>query len=260
MPRRTADEPARRRIATDLDTTFLVEAGAGSGKTRSLVTRMVSLITSGRTTVDRIAAVTFTRKAAAELRERFQEALEKAASQDGIEAERARTALGHLGEAALGTIHGFCARLLRERPVEAGLDPEFRELEEADADRLLDLSWLEFLEKERTEESPALADLTRLGVAPTQLAGLYKRLSQFRDVTPACRDLPIPDLDAAHKALEGFLNRLAKAVPADEPADGWDKLQAAYRFAQWRRRVFGLENPSDLIAVLERFEKATVIQ
>jgi len=78
MTRRTSDQAARERIAKDLDTTILVEAGAGSGKTTSLVTRMVALITSRRATVDRIAAVTFTRKAAAELREKFQEVLEKA--------------------------------------------------------------------------------------------------------------------------------------------------------------------------------------
>ena len=70
-----ADQEARDRIATDLDTNLLVEAGAGSGKTTSLVARMLSLVARG-TPVDRIAAVTFTRKAANELRERFQLALE----------------------------------------------------------------------------------------------------------------------------------------------------------------------------------------
>ena len=71
------DKAARDRIAGDLGTNFLVEAGAGSGKTTALVSRMVALVRTGTATVHEIAAVTFTRKAAGELRQRFQEALEK---------------------------------------------------------------------------------------------------------------------------------------------------------------------------------------
>ena len=68
------DELAREQIRTDLDTSFLVEAGAGSGKTTSLVQRMVSHVLAGHA-VESLAAVTFTRKAAAELAERFREKL-----------------------------------------------------------------------------------------------------------------------------------------------------------------------------------------
>ena len=71
------DAQARARISDDLDTNLLVEAGAGSGKTTELVARMVALVASGVATVDEIAAVTFTRKAAAALRERFQMHLEE---------------------------------------------------------------------------------------------------------------------------------------------------------------------------------------
>src|SRR6185312_17540126 len=70
-----SDEAARQRILTDLESNMLVEAGAGSGKTTSLIGRMHALVMSGEP-VERIAAVTFTRKAANELRERFQNKLE----------------------------------------------------------------------------------------------------------------------------------------------------------------------------------------
>jgi len=66
------DQAARDRIVRDLDTTFLVEAGAGSGKTKSLVDRMIALLATGRSEIGTLAAVTFTRKAAAQLRGRFQ--------------------------------------------------------------------------------------------------------------------------------------------------------------------------------------------
>ena len=71
-----ADQAQRDRIENDLDTNLLVEAGAGSGKTRSLLNRLVALIRTGKANVGEIAAVTFTRKAAAELREGFQTTLE----------------------------------------------------------------------------------------------------------------------------------------------------------------------------------------
>jgi len=72
------DKEERQKISEKLDTTFLVEAGAGSGKTKSLVDRMLALLRSGNCRIDTIAAVTFTRKAAAELRGRFQTELEEA--------------------------------------------------------------------------------------------------------------------------------------------------------------------------------------
>src|SRR5688572_7802816 len=71
------DQLARDRIRSDLEANLLVEAGAGAGKTTEMVRRMVALVRGGRAEVDQIAAVTFTRKAAAELRERFQTALER---------------------------------------------------------------------------------------------------------------------------------------------------------------------------------------
>ncbi|HBD99985.1 MAG TPA: hypothetical protein DC060_17525, partial [Gemmatimonadetes bacterium] len=127
------DAQARARISDDLDTNLLVEAGAGSGKTTELVARMVALVASGVATVDEIAAVTFTRKAAAALRERFQMHLEERVGEpserdgDDLTRERLSTALDDIDRVFVGTIHAFCSRLLRERPLEVGLDPAFEE-------------------------------------------------------------------------------------------------------------------------------------
>ena len=80
--RKPKDQKYRDMIVKKLDASMLIEAGAGSGKTTSLVDRMLALIGEGRCTVDRMTAVTFTRKAAAELKGRFQIALEDIVKQE----------------------------------------------------------------------------------------------------------------------------------------------------------------------------------
>ena len=116
-PRAVADQAARDLIRTRLDINLLVEAGAGSGKTECLAQRMAEGVREGRYEVEQMAAVTFTRKAAAELRGRFQLTLESAlaSEQDPARRGRAQQALRHLERLFAGTIHAFCAHLLRER-------------------------------------------------------------------------------------------------------------------------------------------------
>src|ERR1700674_4654105 len=92
------DQAARDLIRERLDMNLLVEAGAGSGKTECLAQRMAEGVLEGRYEVEQMAAVTFTRKAAAELRGRFQLTLERAlaAEQDDSRRQRAPQALRHL--------------------------------------------------------------------------------------------------------------------------------------------------------------------
>src|SRR3954464_11588383 len=133
-----SDAEARRAIAEDLDDTLIVEAAAGTGKTTELVNRILRVLETGRATMVGIVAVTFTEKAAGELKLRLRETLEHrraAATSDDVR-RRLDHALGTLEEAQVNTIHGFCAELLRERPVEACVDPLFAVLTEPQADRL----------------------------------------------------------------------------------------------------------------------------
>ena len=118
----------------------MVEAAAGTGKTTELVHRIVAVLASGRAGVEQIVAVTFTEKAAGELKLRLRAELESArhaaaADEHGARATSRRRA-ARLEEARVSTIHGFCADLLRERPVEAGVDPQFQVLTEGEAERL----------------------------------------------------------------------------------------------------------------------------
>jgi ATP-dependent helicase/nuclease subunit A len=136
---RLVDTQARERIRTALDRNMVVEAAAGTGKTTELVHRIVAVLADGRTTVEHIVAVTFTEKAAGELKLRLRSGLEDA-RRDAPAASRRRAhvehALAHLEEARVNTIHGFCADLLRERPVEAAVDPQFQVMTEPQAQRL----------------------------------------------------------------------------------------------------------------------------
>ena len=133
----SADEAARERIRNSLGESLIVEASAGTGKTSELIRRIVRVLACG-TPVHQIIAVTFTHKAAGELKIRLREELDKARAvcADAGERSHLEDALERLEEAAIGTIHGFCAQILRERPVEARIDPDFEELTEPEADRL----------------------------------------------------------------------------------------------------------------------------
>ncbi|HEX3947809.1 MAG TPA: UvrD-helicase domain-containing protein, partial [Acidimicrobiales bacterium] len=146
----TADRPAREAIATDLDATLFVEAGAGSGKTTQLVARLLGLLLSGRARIEEVAAITFTEAAAAELGDRLAGELEAAAAgAAGTTPEEqalAVTALGGLDGAAITTLHGFSRRVLAEHPFAAGLPPVFEVLDQVRAMVAFDERWDELVD------------------------------------------------------------------------------------------------------------------
>jgi ATP-dependent helicase/nuclease subunit A len=137
---RAPDEHARQRIRTDLDTTLFVEAGAGSGKTSSLVGRIVNLVQSG-VPITSIAAITFTEKAAAELRSRTRHEL---AARPTRATEAALDVLDH---APIGTLHAFARRILFEFPIEAGLPPGFSVLDELESGLVFEEQWSDLLDR-----------------------------------------------------------------------------------------------------------------
>src|SRR6185436_9097816 len=134
------DEESRRLIVEAVDETLVVEAAAGTGKTTELVNRILRVLKEGRANVREIVAVTFTEKAAGELKLRLRQRLEEERrdTRDAEASARLEDAVQNLEEAHVSTIHGFCADLLRERPVEARVDPLFRVLTEGQAQRLFD--------------------------------------------------------------------------------------------------------------------------
>ena len=143
-----SDQHARDAIVERLDENMVVEAGAGTGKTTSLVDRVVALITIKQANMGEIAAITFTEAAAAELRSRIGETLEKASADSGreqAERERCNRAVGDLDQSAIQTLHSFAGSLLRERPLEAGLPPGFNVRDPIEAEVAFERKWSDWL-------------------------------------------------------------------------------------------------------------------
>lgn len=114
--------------------------------------RIVAVLEAGLTKIDRIVAVTFTHKAAGELKLRLRQELDEARNRAPI----LEDALARLEEASIGTIHAFCAQILRERPVEARVDPAFEELNEQESARLYQAAFRAWLERRLNMDSPGL--------------------------------------------------------------------------------------------------------
>ena len=222
IPFPPSDAEARRAIADDLDTTLVVEAAAGTGKTTELVNRVLRVLATGRATMDEIVAVTFTEKAAGELKLRLREALEKARAEAGDDEtrERLERALETLEEAHVNTIHGFCAELLRERPVEAGVDPLFAVLTEPEAGRLYARAFRRWLQETlrdppdgvrralRRTSAPSFGDSTSDGPID-RLRGAGQTLAEWRSFTHPWTRAPF-DRDREIERVVELLHRLAE--------------------------------------------------
>ena len=150
-----ADQAVRDRVVRDFDTTFLLEAGAGTGKTTVLVSRILALVRAGRATLDRIVAITFTEKAAGELKLRLRDDIEKAIEKrDGrrrrsASRRRPTTSSGRPSPPSTPSPRRSSA----SDPFEAGLDPGFSVAAEIAGERILDDAWDAWLE-DRHERGP----------------------------------------------------------------------------------------------------------
>ncbi len=190
------DQAARDRISKDLRTTLLVEAAAGTGKTTELVARIVEVLASGAARVHQIVAVTFTDKAAGELKLRLRSDLERARESAAGDLEREKSlehALLHLEEARVSTIHGFCSDLLRERPVEAMVDPQFKTTTDPEARRLFDHAFDLWMQQALNDPSEGVRRALRRTPAPWDAeSGATSRLRRAAWELTEWRDFPTP--------------------------------------------------------------------
>ncbi|HVQ53889.1 MAG TPA: UvrD-helicase domain-containing protein, partial [Thermoanaerobaculia bacterium] len=248
------DAAARRAIAEELGTTMLVEAAAGTGKTTSLVDRMVALIATGTALVENLSAVTFTIRAAAQLRQRFQNELEKRQQSETNRERRDRldAALRGLDSSFLGTIHAFCARLLRERPVEARVDPDFREMDEPEDNVARAQAWERFIGRLFAANAPIIVRLAGLGIRVQDLEEAYDALCENSDVEPAIGpETAEPDFGPERRKLDAFLDQAAGAVRAEAGPEGWTGFEQAIRRALRLRGLLDVARGAEFVRVLQ---------
>ena len=140
------DAETRGLVRERLSETLLVEAGAGTGKTRALVDRYVALVLAGRP-VEELVAVTFTEKAAAELRDRVRSELERTLAEGVSAPGPLQLALENLDRAQIATIHAFALTMLRPLAAENGINPSFQVQDEVAGERRFLERWHAFLEE-----------------------------------------------------------------------------------------------------------------
>ncbi|GAA0624282.1 UvrD-helicase domain-containing protein [Kribbella sandramycini] len=243
MSEQLLDGPARERIRSDTSTTLFVEAGAGSGKTHALVDRVRTLVLRDGVPLRTIAAVTFTEKAGAELRDRLRVEFEKA--RKGPTGPLADEALDDLDSASIGTLHAFAQQLLLAHPIEAGLPPLIDVLDEVGSSVAFEERWAELqqqlLDDDKIAEPLLLA--MAVGVELKHLRSLARLFGNDWDLIGE-RVLVAPPELVAMPDLTGLAAAAAQLGGlADSCSDAEDRLLPKLR--QIRELGLMLETATD---------------
>ena len=178
-----SDQVARELISREgLDQTLFVEAGAGTGKTTQLVTRIVNTVLGGDVRLSEIAAITFTEAAASELQARIRVEFEKqAVTEDLRHRELAEQAIADADIAAISTVHGFASRILTEFSVLAGLPPRVTVLDEVASQLEHERRWDRFVDV-LNNESQFEELMYRAALVEVPLSPKYRGQASFKDV------------------------------------------------------------------------------
>jgi ATP-dependent exoDNAse (exonuclease V) beta subunit len=212
------DTDARRLITLDgLADTLFIEAGAGSGKTTTIVERIVNLVVIAGVELQNIAAITFTEAAAAELRDRVRAAFERrAAESDGEALRRCRSALEQTDIAAVSTLHSYAQRVLSEHPIEAGVPPRFDVLDEVQSILALEARWRVWLDAQLADVAnhPLIewSVVLRIDIARRRAASLKDVARNFNDNWDRLEASMVADPGPLAPIDLGELRRAAAAV------------------------------------------------
>jgi ATP-dependent helicase/nuclease subunit A len=257
------DTDARQRTVRNRDRSLLVEASAGTGKTHAIVEAIVEVCArrDPRLPLTRVAAVTFTEKAASELQDRLRKRLADLASKEPEDvARRAKESLEELDRAQVGTIHAFCSSLLRERPIEAGLVPAFTMLLPEASGALARRIWDEWWRRE-VEEKPDGA-LARALVAGMKMTGGQKEITitalaaglYDKRVRLDGRNLPSADATTVLAAARRLSER-ARELGREAGAAGNPAASSLAEISAWLDAL-----PDDLAGIRERQALAPTIR
>lgn len=209
------DHAARFEIGNSLGSSVFVEAGAGSGKTHEMVARICAMVDGG-VELRTLVAITFTEKAAGELRERIRKNL----AADGDPALRGR-ALDQLDTAPIGTIHSFALRLISGNPIAAGVPPLVTVVDEMRSQIAFNQRWDAIVKRlfHNAELDKALQVLLGVGVSLDNMKGVARGLDanwdRLSNHQPA--SIHVPGLDAG-PIIRQTQNLLALGVHCTNPA------------------------------------------
>ncbi|MCP4252314.1 MAG: UvrD-helicase domain-containing protein [Candidatus Scalindua sp.] len=227
---------SQQKGVTITDRDLCVVAGPGSGKTRVLVERFANLVTARKASIDEILTLTFTEKAANEMKIRVASSFEE----KGMEQERQEIEFAYLS-----TIHSFCARILRENAIEAALDPQFRVMDELEAGRVKELA-LENTFKERTDGKTIDTFLngifwkqfdskkSRLKTFKENLIQLYEKIrSAYVPITESVNinDFSL-DISDSYNRIEGLIKEI-EGIYSDSKLTPKTREKVEYVLGRW---------------------------
>ena len=246
-----------------LDRHVSVTAGPGSGKTAVLVERYLHILRTHDVSIDQIVAITFTNRAANEMRSRLRRKLDELLR--ATSGDERRKWLKHkrtLDGAIITTIHGFCSRLLHEFPVEANIDPQFVLLDQHQSAMLLEAA----VEASLTEFINTGEEwITRL----TVLMGRAQLAQGLADLHRNCRDLGLTldeiaaQTKASHATADDYLAALGDleqqmaelfALPRSTPAATAKRAAVESAWPALRARLHDIPDPESLAGYCQAIE------
>lgn len=250
------DQDQRDIVRRALDRTLFVEAGAGSGKSTALVGRVLELVTTGTAELRSIAAITFTEKAAAELRDRIRQELERTAERARQDretqiVERCADAIDQLDGAAIGTLHAFAQRVLAENPIEVQLPPRVEILDEVTSDVQFEHRWSTYLDHllEDPEMERTLLLLFATGVKPAALRALALEFDRNWDLVDERVAAEAPEPPGLQASLEAALRAVDQATDAAVHCTNPDDKLAArlHTVAEYAALLRSIDDELDLL-------------
>ncbi|MCK4777206.1 MAG: UvrD-helicase domain-containing protein, partial [Actinomycetia bacterium] len=239
----------RKVITTDLDNNYFVESSAGTGKTTILAGRIINILMSGKAKIREIAAITFTEKAAIELENKIKEFLIDAIKKGQIDYNKRdlknkevlylSSALKHIDQAQISTIHSFTSRMIRERPVEARVDPNFRQLDQFEQNYFFDEKWKEWISLQMKAGNEFLRLILKEGIKVKQLKKLAGYYVKDRDIIYQSKTESPPDPDRPQ------VEKKAKEPTLTESVDSF--LQDFLYFLEKEKDKEGVLDFNDLL-------------
>jgi len=236
-------ESQKNSSLKDLDKNLIVEASAGTGKTRAILNRTISLIRNDPgLKMSELAAITFTEKAAAELGWKLRQRLEQEKAEDPVRIQRA---ISEFDQAQISTIHSFCAHLLRLRPIEAGTSPAFAIMDQTGRELFFSELWQKWLEAKLEAKPGFFARLRKMEIPIEDLKSLAQSLYQSRDLFEAGKNSFTASkaaiaFDRAEQEFRALYTRVRKEAPQiDVLNQALDEINDLLnRFGQTKDRVW----------------------